>query len=213
MTTAQRVKLLLERHGDSIRDAARKSGLSKSTVSRILDGSAGNLDKWVRQMAEAYGVDPTSLTGGLDAKADFEWSIRRASPRERFEFLLMTLPERVRITLDFLARQYPDRFPARQVAAAAGLTPDQFSQAVSRWDHTPPDLQTARSLANAIECLVQLDPRWFECGLLSDEASLEALVPTIMRGCVPAQRSGRVGVTALTGKVQEIARRRLAAAL
>lgn len=210
MTTAQRVRLLLTRNGDSIRDAARKSGLSKSTVARIIDGSAANVDKWVKQLAQAYKVDPNSLIGGLDPKSDFEWSIRRADLRERFEMVLMTLQDRVRLTMEFLDRNYPNRFSFNHVVAASGGNREELLGQISRWDSIPVDLQVARLLAKTVERLTAMDARWFDDGLLTDEASPRQLAELIMRGSHPSQRSGRPGTAKLTTEVRTIALKRLA---
>lgn len=208
MTTAQRIQHLLQVHGDSLRKASLKTGVPKSTLSLILKGSEAHLSKWVDLIAEGYGLDPEILLGGADPKSDFEWSIRRANSRERFEYALMSIQERTRFTMEFLSRSHPRRCSPGQIALACGMQPKEVEGIVSRWERIPPDLSTVRKLVDGICNLLGMGTNWFLYGTLDDEIGPKALAVDVSKAGVFAMRSGMQGVAARTRTVAEIAIRR-----
>ena len=113
MKSGQRVKCLMERYGDTVEKAAARTGVPKSTLHRITQGSEANLNRWLPKIAAGYGVALEYLQGGSDPRMDFEWSIRSASSRERFEFCLMTIQERVYLTIEFLMSSYGQKYSVR----------------------------------------------------------------------------------------------------
>ena len=206
-TPAVRVKALLDAHGHSLRH--NRTGLTKSTLQRVLDGTAGNLEKWLPQIAAAYGVPVESLKGTRDPSTDFEWNVRRSSLHERFQMITATEQERVRDALDFILKLYADRLSDAQIAAASGLTPDQLRLLRSRWDVLPPDLATTRALAVGVHHLTGISRRWFLYGLLDDESGLSLAAAAIPKAASLA-KEGKGGRTGRIREVQEMIRRRLA---
>jgi len=207
-TTADRVKHLLAVRGDSLRSAAEKTRVPKSTLQRITEGSEAHLDKWIPLIANAYGVAAASLMGGQCPKSDFEWTIRRMTIFERFQAVTATEQTRVWDTLQYLFKMYPDRCSEVQVAAIASLGREQLREILTRWDRIPPDLVTTRAIADGIHQLTGICRSWFAYGMLDDEpgpAYLSSLWPKA------AFRPNRVkeGHSALTKQVIEITRRRL----
>lgn len=208
MTTAQRIRHVLIKHGDSVRKASQKTGIPKSTLCRLLEGSEANLGKWIAMLAATYQVDPNSLVGGQDPKSDFDWSVRCASSRERFDMVTMTVQDRVRMTLEFLARTYPRRCSALQIALVAGMGPREVETLLASWDQVPPDLTTTKILSHAINTLTGISARWFDYGLLDDEPCLSGLSRSLPKVVVLAQRSRAHRATALARPVMEVAERR-----
>lgn len=194
MNTAQRVKVLLDRHGDNICEAAAKTDVPKSTLHRILQGSRANLHKWVPKIAQAYSVQPESLMGEHDSKADFEWSIRHSVPRERFEMCVMTVQDRVRMTLHFMLHISGQPCSLAQVAIASTLGLAEVTRLIALWRHIPPDLVTTRLLISGIHTLAGISLAWFNTGALDDEVGLRAVSRHIPRAtCLaPATKQGHV---------------------
>lgn len=208
MTTAQRIKYLMDKHCHSVREASRKTGVPKTTLLRLLEGSEANLSKWVSFIARGYEVDPDALLGGKDPRSDFEWSVRRASCRERFDMVLMTMQERLRMTLDFLTKAYPRRCSLVQIAGASGLALRDVEVLRAIWEQTPPDLVTAKALALGIVEVTGIPGVWFLYGLLEDEPTFTRLSRALPKAGVLAQKSRMKGKGTLTKQLIDFANRR-----
>lgn len=206
-TTARRIQYLMSVHGHSLRDAERHTGVTKSTLQRILDEHDANLEKWLPRIAEAYGATASTLMAGGDPRTDFEWAIRLCSVRERFDMVAQTMQARVRDTLDFLFATHPTRCSPLQVAAAAGMTEKRLQGLLVRWDKLPPDLVTARALAHGIHRLTSIPMAWFEVGVLEGEHGLP-FSPTCIAKAATLAREGNRSAAALTKQVIEVGQRR-----
>lgn len=60
---SQRLKELMESTGDKQIDMARKTGISKGTLTKYVNGKMGMKQSRIEQIAEIYGVDPVWLLG------------------------------------------------------------------------------------------------------------------------------------------------------
>lgn len=210
LTTAQRIKRLLDRHGHSLREGARRTGVPRVTLARIMAGSEANIEKWVRRIAGGYGVEPASLLGGQDPADDLRWYVQRAPNRERFDMACMTLQERLRLTLEFLTVMYPQRDWEAQAAGIAGVRLPKGGSATALWEIMPPDLVTARAFAEGLRLLIGLPRVWFWLGLLEDEPGVDGLVGALPGACFRGRSPHRpTGVC--TREMMTIAQERLGA--
>jgi len=60
---SQRLKELMESTGDKQIDMARKTGISKGTLTKYVNGKMGMKQSRIEKIAEIYGVDPVWLLG------------------------------------------------------------------------------------------------------------------------------------------------------
>lgn len=58
-----RLKELMESTGDKQIDMARKTGISKGTLTKYVNGKMGMKQSRIEHIAEVYGVDPAWLLG------------------------------------------------------------------------------------------------------------------------------------------------------
>lgn len=192
MSIAMRVKSLLERHGDSFRTAAKKTGVSYETIRRIVNGYDGpTLSYHVIRIAHGYGIGEKSLLEGLDPKGDFEWTIHHSPPTQRLDFLMMSRPERVKLTWDFLRAKYPSAVTLPLLAAASGLHETVLTGIMSRWDSRHPDINTTMALANGLHRITGISLFWFDQGWLEIERAGKSFPDRLAQLCLRSADQSR----------------------
>lgn len=189
MAVGRRVEHLLDSHGHSLRQAEAITGVSYETIRRIIKGYEGpTLGYNVTRIANGYKIDPKALLDGLDPKGDFEWTIHQAPPGQRLEMVMMSLHERVRLTLSFLTDKYPSVCGHDLLATASGLHVNQLDAVVRSWATKPPDLSTTNAIARGISRLTKISISWFLCGWLPQETVEQPFVERACQLCVGVTR-------------------------
>ena len=169
MSVDNRLKRLLDVNGDSFASAEGKTGVSRETIRRMVNGQRPpKMAAYLRQIAKGYGIDEFALLEGATPKGEFEWSVRHASPAQRAEWLMLSRAGRVKLTVDFLRMRYPDLVTPRLLATAAGMPEPELRCLVDRWEISPPDRRVADDLAQALHSLTDISMSWFTWGGLSD---------------------------------------------
>jgi|GEM_PF-3048013 len=193
MSLGMRIDQLITSHGDSLRDAEIKTGVSRETIRRLIKGYRGpTAEHHAKQIARGYGVPEKALLEGLDPKGDFEWTITQASPSERLEYVMMTRQERVRLTLDFLTAKYPAICALELLSAASSMTEPALATLLARWESRTPDLATATLLAQGLSRLTGISMSWFTFGWVSGAKAGAAFSGRACQVCVTtAPRSSR----------------------
>lgn len=168
MSVANQLRQLLETHGDSAVAAARRSGVARETIRRILNGhKPPKLPLYLRKIALAYGLDERALLDGASPRGDFEWQIRHAPATQRLEWFLLSPAQRLKMTMHFLQAKYPTVIRAKVLAAGCGMSERQFLCLLRRWELHPPDRVVALELAEILHSLTGISRSWFVQGSLS----------------------------------------------
>ncbi len=204
MSVGSRVQHLLDSHGHSYAQADQLTGVSRETIRRICIGhNPPKLRFYLRKVAQGYGIDELSLLEGASPKGEFEWIIRHAAPGQRLEWALMTRSQRVKVTLDFLMRKYPEKVTTKLLASACGRPELAICTLLARWRVSPPDRRTADLVAEAIHGLTEIPVSWFRSGQVAGQwVDPLAGLPRVSRFLQMARSaSASEGVAALQGMV------------
>lgn len=165
LLTGRRVAALRKAHGESLREAAVRTGVSHTTIARIEGGQAtGSLHSTLRKIAAGYGVTVEYLLTGRDPRQEFELSVRRLPAAEQGRLLLTSPLSRIRMLLRFLLAEYPVEFPPEKVADALNLTPLALVALLE--GRAVPAPQEELELGERLARLSGLSPHWFRLGLL-----------------------------------------------
>lgn len=172
MQVGRRIAKLRAAHGESLRDAAARTGVSHTTIARIEKGEiTGSFHSTLRKIADGYRVRMEFLLTGRDPRQDFEAAIRRLSPEERSRLYFSSTRARIKMVLDFLATEYRDEFSLDQLAEAAGFDVDSFKELLDQWHADELPEETNVRLAETLSRLTGISSHWFRTGSLGGDTS------------------------------------------
>ncbi|MGE5676250.1 MAG: helix-turn-helix domain-containing protein [Mycobacterium leprae] len=185
MQVARRVAKLRQAHGESLREAAVRTGVSHTTIARIEKGEVtGSFHSTLRKIADGYGVRMEYLLTGRDPRQDFEAAIRRLSPEDRTRLYFVSARTRIKMVLDFLTTEYPNEFSLEQIAQAAGLHEGtDLMEVLNEWSSEQLPEEVNQRLADILSRLTGISPHWFHTGALGGDA-LETLPKETMNAYV-----------------------------
>lgn len=164
----KRVAALRTAHGESLRQAATRTGVSHTTIGRIENGQAtSSLHSTLRKIAEGYGVTVEYLMTGRDPKRDFESSLRQLPPEKRSRLYFASPLNRVRMVLQFLIAEYPDEFPLDRLAASLGVLPADLQQIIEGEEQGSEE--QVRRIGDDLSRLTGISPHWFRAGYTGSE--------------------------------------------
>lgn len=176
MQVGRRVAKLRAAHGESLRDAANRTGVSHTTIARIEKGEVtGSFHSTLRKIADGYGVRTEFLLTGRDPRQDFEQAIRRLSPEERSQLYFASVKTRVKMVIDFLMAEYTAEFSFDSLAEAIGEDSKTFQQLLDRWQiESLPDEANGK-LAEALSRITGISHHWFKWGVSGAADQVEIL--------------------------------------
>lgn len=171
MHVGRRVAKLRSAHGESLREAAARTGVSHTTIARIEKGEVtGSFHSTLRKIADGYGVKMEYLLTGRDPRQDFEFSIRRLSPEDRSRLYFISSRSRVKMVLDFLTAEYPSEFSVDQLARSVGMDLESFQQLLDNWNAVELSEEQNLRIAEALSRQTGISPYWFHWGALGNES-------------------------------------------
>lgn len=172
MYVGRRVAKLRAAHGESLREAAIRTGVSHTTIARIEKGEiTSSFHNTLHKIAEGYGVRVEFLLSGRDPRRDFELFLRRLPDHERSKLYFISLPARIRLLVQFLAVEYPDEFGDTELARALGYEPQLFPELLDRLENRPTaDLS---AIAEALARLTGIPATWLRTGALAEDSSFQ----------------------------------------
>lgn len=176
MQIGRRVAKLRAAHGESLRDAAVRTGVSHTTIARIEKGEVtGSFHSTLRKIAEGYGVRTEFLLTGRDPRQDFEHALRRLPPEERAQLYFASVRTRIKMVLDFLMAEYPTEFSFEQLAQSVGADGLSFRELLDQWqaDQLPEDLNL--KLAETLSRVTGISQHWFRWGVSGAPDTVEIL--------------------------------------
>lgn len=175
MYVGRRVAKLRAAHGESLREAAVRTGVSHTTIARIEKGEVtGSFHSTLRKIADGYGVRMEFLLTGRDPRQDFEFSIRRLPSDDRSKVYFVSPRTRTKMVLDFLLAEYGSEFALQQIAEMAGVDQPTFEQMLTHWNADEMPEEPYLRVAEALSRMTGISPHWFHWGALGND-SLESL--------------------------------------
>lgn len=173
MSVAERVRAIRETHGDSIRDAEQRTGISRGTLHRMELGYAPrDLRATVERFAAAYGISVDELLAGQTPRGILEWRIRRLDRRERLRLVMIGLQGRVYLALEFLQDQFSSQLDLQRLSIASSLPRVEVETAIRNWRLSEPDRKTAEHIAAGIHAGFGISLDWMLTGYFADEMGL-----------------------------------------
>lgn len=173
----RRISALRAAHGDSLRQAGSRTGISHTTIARIENGQATtSFHSTLRKIAEGYGVTIEYLMTGRDPAQDFELSLRRLPPEERSRLYFTSSLSRARMVLQFLIAEYPHEFPLEQLADAMSVEPEALQRLLEEGEASHLPENTVRRMGDELARLTGISPHWFRSGYLGPE-QLDSVSP------------------------------------
>lgn len=167
---SERISRLRAAHGDSLRDASLRTGVSHTTIARIEKGEVtGSFHSTLRKIAEGYGVRVEYLLTGRDPKQDFAFSIRQLPAAERSKLYFVSPRTRVKMLLDFLVAEYENEFSLNMIAEQAKLSVGEFQLLLEQWNEVDMSEDTYLRVAQALSRLTGISQHWFRWGALDEE--------------------------------------------
>lgn len=166
MSVGERLARLRTAHGETLRQAAARTGVHYSTLARIERGdSVAATRRTLSKVAAGYGVSVESLQHG-DGPADrLVTALAALPPLQRFE-LNMTIERRVRFGLRFVAGSSGAATRLTRIAAAAGLSPHRLSELLGP-DPRPIAAELVQQLCAALVWEGGVNADWLRWGDLA----------------------------------------------
>jgi len=129
MTVGERLAKLRAAHGETLRQAATRTGVHYSTLARLERGETGSGSRrTLHKVASGYGVSLESL---LQAEGDpFAAALAALTPFQRLELSLFA-DRRMRFALRYATTGPEGQGRTARIAAAAGLSVNRLSDLLS----------------------------------------------------------------------------------
>ncbi len=168
----RRIAAIRAAHGDSLRQASIRTGVSHTTIARIEHGQATtSLHSTLRKIAEGYGVTIEYLMTGRDPRQDFEQSIRRLPPHERSRLYFTSALNRTRMVLQFLIAEYPQEFPLERLAQTLGIEVATIQGLLDEGEASRLPDGVIRRMGEDLSRLTGISRHWFRSGYMgADQA-------------------------------------------
>lgn len=166
----KRIASLRDAHGDSLRQAAARTGVSHTTIGRLETGQATtSLHSTLRKIADGYGVTIEYLLTGRDPKRDFEASIRQLPPEERSRLFFTSPADRIRMVLHFLVTEYASEFPLENLADSLSVPLATLHCLLEGGDGCRLPDDEVRRIGDELSRLTSIPRHWFRSGYYGGE--------------------------------------------
>jgi len=165
LNIGRRVGKLREAHGESLRAAAIRTGVSHTTIARIEKGEVvGSFQSTLRKIADGYGIKVELLLGGRDPRRDFDFILHQLSPEERSRLHFVPPSVRIQMVLRFMVSEYPDDLSIDRLAIASGLSKAELVAELN--GPREPGLSQASelTLARTLEKMTGIPRQWLVRG-------------------------------------------------
>lgn len=191
----RRIAALRAAHGDSLRQAALRTGVSHTTISRIENGQAmTSFHSTLRRIAEGYGITIEYLMTGRDPRQDFETSLRRLPPEERSRVYFTSTLSRTRMVLQFLVAEYPQEFPLEKLAMALSVEPATIQQLLDEGEASRLPELVLRRMGDDLARLTGISRHWFRAGYIGSEQA-DSVAPEVFGAYVQLmKKAAQAGV-------------------
>ncbi len=195
MHAGKRIAELRLAHGDSLRDAAQRTGVSHTTIARLEGGEVTtSFHKTLKKIADGYGVRLEYLLTGRDPRYDFERALDHLSLHDRNRLYLLSFRTRLHMLLGFLCAEYADEISLKQVANAAGIELDEPESLLEARALDSLDDESCRRLTTVLSRVTGIPLAWFEWGI-GGRNRLDAVTPEVAADYLePIRKAIRAGL-------------------
>lgn len=191
----QRVAKLRAARGESLREAALRTGVSHTTIARIEKGEVTcSFHSTLRKIADGYGVRLEYLLTGREPQQDFYEAVRRLPPDVRARLYFVHPAERTRLVLEYLLAEFPEEFTLEQVAQNAGVEPRRLQAFLVRQDRPAEGDELYLRVAAALGRLTGIDLHWIRCGCAPDEVPGHLSPDTLAAYLAVVRKAAEAGV-------------------
>ncbi|HLO01988.1 MAG TPA: helix-turn-helix transcriptional regulator [Symbiobacteriaceae bacterium] len=171
MQIGRRVAKLRASHGESLREASIRTGVSHTTIARIEKGEvSGSFHSTLKKVADGYGVRVEFLLTGRDPRQSFEEALQRLSSGERSRLYFLTPHARTQMVLDFLATEFAHDFSWERVIRNAGLSFSNGATLLQHWQASRLTEEEQQRLSKSLAKLTGIPLSWFQAGVIDQEA-------------------------------------------
>lgn len=168
MSSGARIQRLRLRHGHTLQDAHKLTGVSRATLCRMENGvRPPRFDEYLQRIADGYGVPLESLL--RDPVGDFAALVEHLDPMHRLSLLRAHPPHRAYMVLRFLADRCDVGLPPEMVAEL-GLTVPDLVRRFSAWREEEPEPAVLNRVVETLDKHLGLPVEWVRKGSLADES-------------------------------------------
>jgi transcriptional regulator with XRE-family HTH domain len=169
----RRVAKLRASHGESLREAAVRTGVSHTTIARIEKGEVtGSFHSTLRKIADGYGMRLEYLLTGRDPRQSFEELLQRLSDGDRSRLYFLTPHARTQMVLDFLTTEFTHDFSWERVLKNADIAPSDGATVLQHWQTSRLTEDEQHRLAQSLSKLTAIPLSWFQVGVIGQEESV-----------------------------------------
>lgn len=211
----KRVAALRAAHGDSLRAAAERTGVSHTTIARIESGEAtSSFLGTLRKIADGYHVTVDYLMTGRDPRREFESVLNRLSPEARSQLYAASTLNRVRMLLQFLLAEYPQEFPLERLGPALEIDLESLQRLIAEGEAAELPDDVIQRIGNNLARITAISRHWLLAGHMGGEvaAAIEPeLLAAYLRVVLKAAKAGvkppvlEMAVDLLIRQQQEVA--------
>lgn len=192
MHVGRRVARLRELHGESLREAAARTGVSHTTIARIEKGEVtGSFQHTLRKIAEGYGITLEYILAGHQVRQDVVFSLSRLSPEQRSRLYFAPASTRIRTVIHLLLDGQPEQSHLESLSRRTGLTP-----AMLRLVLTCDESQWPEGLGDAVVAglsgLTGIPQHWFRSGAGAEEVDLPPGTAAAFATCLRKAAMARI---------------------
>lgn len=182
----RRIAAIREARGESLREAALRTGVSHTTIARIEKGEVtGSFHSTLQRIAAGYGVKLEYLLTGRDPRREFEQSILELPPDARDQLYFVTPGVRVGMVLRFLLAGYRSEIDFAALACTVGWEESSLFRLTDAATAQAVPLEIIRRLAGELTTVTGIAAEWFEWGIIGNEpgtpASIGQYLPIMRR--------------------------------
>lgn len=168
----RRIAALRATHGDSLRAAAERTGVSHTTIARLERGEAAtSLHRTLRKIAEGYGVTIEYLLTQRDPYQEFRKALSNLPTEERSRLYFTSRLHRTQVLLRFLIAHFPKEFPLGWLTEALGMTSAELEQFLAAEEESAVPAQVVDHAAEVLSRLTGVPHHWFNWGYIGGETA------------------------------------------
>lgn len=191
----RRIAALRETHGDSLRAAAERTGVSHTTIARLERGETStSLHRTLRKIAAGYGVTIEYLLTQRDPCQEFRKALSVLPPEERSRLYFTSRLHRTQMLLRFLIAHFPQEFPCKWLAESLGMSCAELEQFLATEEESAIPAPVLDHTAEVLSRLTGVPTHWFSWGHIGGEPGGSVPPETFAEFVAQMKRAKEAGI-------------------
>jgi len=191
----RRIAALRATHGDSLRAAAERTGVSHTTIARLERGeAASSLYRTLRRIAEGYGVTIEYLLTQRDPYQEFQKALSGLPAEERSCLYFTSRLHRTQMLARFLIAHFPQEFPRGWLAEALGMTSAELERFLAEEEESAVPGPVLDHAAEVLSRLTGVPMHWFTWGFIGGETAGSVPPETFAEFIAQMKRAREAGI-------------------